>query len=146
VYGQGGSFSSNGFGTSNTSLSTPEGIALDAWNGLFVADLSNNRIVYFPPNSQIASAVYGQAGSFLTNVYNNGGLSSASIGAARSVAVDGMGGFFTADTLNARVLYFNAGVQNAVRVYGQANFTTGVSNAQGISASSIGGAYGSNIR
>src|SRR5262249_9477512 len=41
-------FLANGFGTSQTQLNAPVNAALDSQGGLFVADMSNNRVVYFP--------------------------------------------------------------------------------------------------
>ncbi|PNV75250.1 hypothetical protein BES34_009565 [Leptospira inadai serovar Lyme] len=49
VYGQGGDFTSHVWGTSPTLLLQPEGIALDASGGMYVADTGNHRILYFPP-------------------------------------------------------------------------------------------------
>jgi large repetitive protein len=51
VYGQGGSFTSHDWnhgGISATSLYNPSGVAVDSSGGLYVADTSNNRVLYYP--------------------------------------------------------------------------------------------------
>jgi sugar lactone lactonase YvrE len=115
-------------GGSPTSLSSPEGLAVDRHGGLYVADSGNNRVLYFPPGGSggaartTAAVVYGQPsmawwdpGVGATGLYYPGGL-----------AVDDHGGLYVADRDNNRVLYFPASVgtgpaqRTAIAVYGQA--------------------------
>ena len=72
VYGQNGSFSTalvnNTAGTANTisatSLSSPQSVALDSGNNLYIADWSNNRVLYYPSGTTTATRVYGQMAAF----------------------------------------------------------------------------------
>ncbi|HNC58951.1 MAG TPA: hypothetical protein PLP33_26230, partial [Leptospiraceae bacterium] len=69
VYAQLGSFTTNTTnkgGVSANSFYAPNGIALDSSGNLYVADSSNNRVLYYPSNSTTATRVYGQGGSFTT--------------------------------------------------------------------------------
>ncbi len=69
VYGQGGSFTSasgNNGGISANSLFQPDNLAVDNNGGLYVADLQNNRVLYYPAGSTTATRVYGQGGNFAT--------------------------------------------------------------------------------
>jgi hypothetical protein len=82
VYGQFGSFTTgaqNNGGISANSLSTPTGSALDSSGNLYVADETNNRVLFYPSGSTTATRVYGQLGSFTTNTANNGGISANSL-------------------------------------------------------------------
>ena len=72
VFGQGGSFTSNGcYVVSASSLCSPEGVTVDAAGNLYVADVSaGNRVLeYNTPltTDTVADRVFGQAGSFTTN-------------------------------------------------------------------------------
>jgi sugar lactone lactonase YvrE len=53
VYGQGddGSFTSGAAGTGDTSLDFPFGVTVDQTGGLYVADIDNNRVLYFAPSA-----------------------------------------------------------------------------------------------
>ena len=82
--------------------------------------------------------VYGQGGSFTANGPNTNGISAASADNPRGVLTDGAGGFYMADTVNNRVLYFAAGSSTASRVYGQGgSFATNNQNNGGFSANSL---------
>jgi hypothetical protein len=130
VYGQ-GSFTTNTPGTSATALSNPQGLALDGSGNLYVADYSNNRVVYYAAGSTTASRVYGQGGSFTTNVY---GTSATSLGSPAAVALDSGGNLYVSDYSNNRLLYFPAGSTTSTLVYGQGSFT---SNSPGTSATTL---------
>jgi sugar lactone lactonase YvrE len=110
-------------------LSAPEGLAVDASGGLYVADTDNARVLYFPSGAVTASRVYGQQGSFTTNSPDRGGVSAQSLGSPTGLALDAAGGLYVADGANARVLFFPPGQTTASRVYGPlGDFTTGESN------------------
>jgi len=68
VYGQLGSFTTNTVnkgGISANSLDGPAGIALDSSGNLYVADVTNNRVLLYPPTT--SPGIYGPAnGSALT--------------------------------------------------------------------------------
>jgi len=141
VYGQGGSFNTDGNnqgGISANSFLLQKGIAVDNSGGLYAADTANHRVLYFPSGSTTATRVYGQGGSFTSNSANNGGISANSLNTPQGVAVDSSNNVYIADTLNNRVLFFSGTSTTATRVYGQGgSFTSGISNNGGTSATSL---------
>jgi NHL repeat len=106
VYGQNGNFTTSTPATTATALSTPQGVALDRHDNLYVADAGNNRVLFYPANSTTATKVYGQSGSFTTNTANNGGVGANSLDGPKSVALDPSGNLFVVDHDNNRVLEF----------------------------------------
>ena len=106
VYGQAGSFTSNGSGTSTTGLNSPTGLALDRNDNLYVVNTTSNNMLYFPSGTITATRVYGQAGSFTTSTANNGGISAVSLSAPRALSVDSSGNIYVTDNGNYRVLKF----------------------------------------
>jgi hypothetical protein len=103
-------------------------IALDPKDGLYIADSSNHRVLYYAPREgdTTADRVYGQFGSLFTGVKNNDGkgggvlVSADSLNFPRGIAFDTAGGIYMADRDNHRVLYFGPdGDTTADRVYGQ---------------------------
>ena len=112
-----------------------------AWSliprGLYVADSSNNRVLYFANDGDTtADRVYGQFGDFGVGVINNDGTGHSGAPSAngmnfpRGLAINETGGLFVADRENNRVLYFaNDGDTTADHVYGQfGDFTTNIDN------------------
>jgi hypothetical protein len=120
VYGHSGSFASgvpndDGAGTAGSptaeNFNQPPSVALDRNDGLYVADRDNNRVLYFADDGDTtADWVFGQFGSFTTNVANNDGSGAAGTPSAENlnhpqfvlVATDGS--LFISDTGNNRVL------------------------------------------
>jgi sugar lactone lactonase YvrE len=141
VYGQLGSFTSNTYnngGISANSLYIPEGIALDSSGNLYLADAANHRVLFYPSGSTTATRVYGQLGSFTTNIPDNGGTSANSLNSPGGLALDSSGNLYVADSGNSRVLFYPSGSTTATRVYGQlGSFTTSTQNNGGISANSL---------
>jgi tripartite motif-containing protein 71 len=85
------------FGTEETSLSSPEGIAVDSSSGnVYVADTGNNRIQIFSSNSTFITE-WGRYGTV------NGSLSSP-----RGIALDQAGYVYVADTGNNRIQIFSS--------------------------------------
>jgi hypothetical protein len=136
VYGQFDSFTDdarNNDGTgrdgspSADSLNFPRGLALDAQDGLYIADRDNNRILYFAPDGNTtADKVYGQFGSFTTNVESNDGSgnkgtpSADNLSHPKAIGVGPAGGLYVADTIHNRVLWFaNDGDTTADGMAGQ---------------------------
>src|SRR5262249_14655381 len=135
-------FLANGFGTSPTQLNAPMSAALDSQGSLFVADMSNNRVVYFPTSGHPSSAGTSSAGVTINGtaslVFGQANFTSAKAGISQTtmsqptgVAVDSFGGIFVADARNNRVLHFpSTCLRNhtngcaADLVIGQANFTS----------------------
>jgi DNA-binding beta-propeller fold protein YncE len=107
VYGQAGNFTTNAANMdaaqpSADSLFSPRAVALDAAGGLYIADSSNNRILYFAPDGDTtADWVYGQAGAFNTSA---SGSSVDMLNAPQGVSVAPDGRVYIADTGNNRVL------------------------------------------
>jgi DNA-binding beta-propeller fold protein YncE len=95
VLGQGGSFASstcNLGGVGASSLCFADGLTLDAAGNLYVADFSNNRVLEFddPLNTDtVADLVFGQGGSFASDLCNSGGRSADSMCGPSSLGVDG---------------------------------------------------------
>lgn len=116
------------------------GLAVDSQDGLYVADSSNHRVLYFANDGDTtAERVYGQWDDFTTNARNNdatgrlGTPSANSLNFPRGIEVDSSDGLYVADRDNNRVLYFaNDSNTTADRVYGQYNsFTTNVESNDG---------------
>ena len=141
VYGQGGSFTTpngNNGGISANSLYQPENLAVDGGGNLYVADLQNSRVLYYPSGSTTATRVYGQNGSFTNG--SAPAVSANSLNNPYGLALDSSGDLYIADWNNSRVLFYPAGSTTATRVYGQnGSFTTNTANNGGVSASSLNG-------
>jgi uncharacterized delta-60 repeat protein len=151
VYGQNGDFNSNtanNGGVSENSLKSPEFLALDSAGGLYVSDVQNSRVLYFPAGSTTATRVYGQP-DFSSNTVNNGGISATILNFPEGLLLDSTGGLYVADAGNNRVLYFPAGSTTATRVYGQSDFNsnppgqgrTGLQTPAGLAQDSSDGLY-----
>ncbi len=126
VYGQPDFFQNtadNG-GISNTSLSSPWGVATDGSGNLYVADHSNHRVLEYntPLTNHSANLVFGQI-SF--NLATCGSGSATSLCYPAGVAFDGTGHLYVGDQQNSRVLVYNSPLssQTANRVYGQSSVT-----------------------
>jgi sugar lactone lactonase YvrE len=141
-------FITNSTGTSSTKMARPYGITVDASGRLWVADLSNNRVLRFDNASTIASGaaanrVLGQA-DFATATANTGGISASTMSAPIGVFVDAAGRLWVGERDNKRVLRFDnaatkANGDAADGVLGEPDFVT---NAGGLSAALITRAYG----
>ena len=137
-------FVTNTSGTSSTKLSRPYGIYVDAVGRLWVADLSNARVLRFDnastiPSGSPANKVLGQP-DFVTNTINTGGISASSMNRPISVYGDAAGNLYVSDRDNRRVLRFNnaAAKDNgdpADGVLGQPDFVT---TTAGLNASTLG--------
>jgi sugar lactone lactonase YvrE len=107
----------NAAAPSATSMCQPIGVAVDVLHNVYVGDSENNRVlVYADPfallagadqaNDFAAFAVFGQAGSFITNAANENGLSADSLNSPQGVALDASNNLFVADVNNNRALVF----------------------------------------
>ncbi|HTP33569.1 MAG TPA: hypothetical protein VMJ75_15425 [Candidatus Acidoferrales bacterium] len=121
---------------SRTSLSAPEGIAVNPADGtLYVADSGNNRVLRFPrPVNQSGrispDAVIGQL-DFTSSV--SASVNASSLNAPAGLAIGPNGDLFVSDSNNNRVLEFAAGAgtgASAVRVFGQPSMTTALRPTQ----------------
>jgi NHL repeat len=121
VFGQSGSFTSKQQPSSvnASSLSHPEGVAVDPADNLYIADLNNSRVLEFNtplkhtavPGSgdAVGDMVFGQGGDFTSAAGNFGTLvpNAASLGGPGAVAVDSLGNLYIVDTGNNRVSEYN---------------------------------------
>ena len=101
------------------------GIAVDKYDGLYVADMSFNRVLYFEAgNSLIPKRVYGQKGNLSTIKANLGKSfpSADSLFNPYSVAVDSNLNVYIADKGNNRVLVYEGESTTATGLYGQESF------------------------
>jgi uncharacterized protein (TIGR03437 family) len=121
---------------SATSLSSPEGLAVDPSNGnLYVADSGNNRVLRFRrPADQSGritpDIVLGQA-DFTSSV--SAAVTASSLNQPAGLALGPNGDLFVSDSGNNRVLEFAAGAgtsASAIRVFGQPSMTTSVRSSQ----------------
>jgi uncharacterized protein (TIGR03437 family) len=145
VLGQPGPQYSRPLGIGLKGFNAPLGLAVDAGTGnLYVADFGNNRVLRFPapfanPTRVEPDAVYGQP-SFTSN---SPGASASLLNKPRSVAVDGGGNLWVADTGNHRVVRFSAATldsptpPSADTVIGQKDFLSSSANrgSGGVTAS-----------
>lgn len=101
VYGQ-PDFVSNGATTSSGGLNSNQGVVSDFEGGVYIADTSNNRVVYYPRGSNVATRVYGQP-NFTSGVAStsNNGLNNPV-----AVALDQSENLFVADLNAHRVLVY----------------------------------------
>jgi len=110
-----------------TVLNTPEAMAFDSSGNLWVSDTGDNRIVEFKApfsTGENASLVLGVPN--LSAESNNSNASATDLNAPVGLAFDSSGNLWVADSLNYRVVEFNAPFFNgeaASVVLGQDNFT-----------------------
>ncbi len=140
-------FTSANAATTQSGMSSPFGVAYDpTQDRLFVAELSNNRILIFDTstltNGMKATHVLGQA-NFISNT---GGISQSGINLPRGCAFDSNHNrLFVVDVGN-RVLVFNTAAisdgMNASNVLGQPNFTShAVATTQSGLSGPVGASY-----
>jgi sugar lactone lactonase YvrE len=147
VFGQKGSYTADGCnpgGIGAATLCAPQSAAFDSSGNLYIADTGNNRVLEFAPPfgvSPAAAAVFGQGGSFASQVCNLGALGAATLCAPGGVAADPAGNIYIADTANNRALEYDAplnpsagpgaGDTIADRVIGQPDFSSSQANNGG---------------
>jgi len=111
---------------------------VDSAGGLYIADSFNHRVLHYPSGSTSPDRVYGQLGSFSSNILNKGGVSKDSLNEPYGLAVDSAGGLYIADSFNHRVLHYPSGSTSADRVYGQlGSFSSQTANKSGVSKDSL---------
>jgi sugar lactone lactonase YvrE len=132
-------YAPNNGGVRATSLFVPDALALDKQGNLYVADGLNNRVLeYDAPliSTMAASRVFGQPDF----THNDRGLSANGLSLPEGVTLDQQGNLYVGDTVNNRVLEYDAPLASgmaASRVFGQPTFITNTSNNGGLSAKSL---------
>ncbi len=107
VYGQLGSFTTNtpnNGGVSANSLWDPYGEALDSAGNLYIVDNRNHRALFYPAGSTTATQVYGQLGSFTTNIPVDGGVSANDLFYPQGINLDSSGNLYIGDSGENRIL------------------------------------------
>ncbi len=92
-------YSGDGGVATNAMLHEPEGVAVDAYGNLFIADADNSRIREVGTNgiiTTVAGKVAGYSG-------DGGAATNAGLGVPSAVTVDGFGNIFIADSGNNRI-------------------------------------------
>jgi uncharacterized protein (TIGR03437 family) len=131
-------FASFSPGLSNTQMRGPQGVWFDSSDGLWVADASNNRVLYFgvpTQNGQAATLVLGQK-DFNTNPFDISGFNAVptqnDMLTPVSVTSDGVR-LYVADLGFSRILIWNSipttNGQNADIVIGQKDFVSSGGNS-----------------
>ncbi len=164
----------NAAAPSAMTLCRPIGVAFDLAHSVYVGDAQNNRVLVYPDpfaalagfshqaNDFAAFAVFGQLGSFVTAIANEGGINANSLDSPQGVALDASGNLFVADGNNNRALVFfspmpmtavsnvpgNFGDATADVAIGQADLVSGECNQGGsatLTTLCIGGFFGVGI-
>jgi len=95
-----------------TALSSPQGIALDAYGNVFIADTGNSRIIQAHPYG----ATYSQNIVYVPKATTFGGTA---LSGPTGLAVDASGNLFIADTGNNRIVEYSAtGVASVISISG----------------------------
>ena len=122
-------YSGDGGAATNAELNTPEGVAVDSFGNLFIADEGNSRIREVEPNGIIATV----AGISMPNQggYNGdgGAATNTLLSFPYGVAVDSFGNLFIADSFNQRIR--KVGTNGIIRTVA-GNGTTGYSADGGV--------------
>ncbi len=162
VFGQSdfsGSQCNSSASASATSLCSPQALALDPADNLYVADFGNNRVLeYNTPlagsGNTTADTVFGQGGDFSASACAGPGpnpspspnpavnppLTADGLCGPSGVALDSAGDLYISDSRNNRILEYNTPLANqsapnttAGTVFGQSgSFTTGTCAGGGI--------------
>ena len=121
VFGQFGSFTSNGCNTGGrgsapdaNTMCFPVGIAVDNSGNLYVSDRDNSRVLEYNnalATDTVADKVIGQP-DFISNTCNTAGMGSAptanKLCFPQAVTVDSASNLFVSDTFNHRVLQYDS--------------------------------------
>jgi len=100
-----GGYSGDGGPAINAKLDVPEGICLDKWNNLYIADAANNRVRKIDLNTGIITTVAGIGPTGLPSGFSgdNGPATNAQLWIPSAVFTDTAGNVYIADGANDRV-------------------------------------------
>jgi trimeric autotransporter adhesin len=118
-------FSGDGGPATSAELNNPDGVTLDSAGNLYIADSANERIRVVSSGTITTVAGNGTGGS----TGDNGAATSAELNNPNSVAVDGAGDLYIADTLNNRIRMVTAATGTITTIAG--NGTLGSSGNGG---------------
>ncbi|MFN8446064.1 MAG: NHL repeat-containing protein [Caldilineaceae bacterium] len=126
-------------------LDNPLALALDKDDNLYVADTYHHRVLFYaqPLTSRDTEPdqVLGQADLIAVEPNAGGAISASTLNYPSGLAIDPVGNLYVADSGNHRILLFLDPLQSdhaADLVFGQlGDFTTGIPNQGGISASTL---------
>ena len=126
-------------------VNNPLDLLLDNADNLYVADTFHHRVLFYEKplagGDTIPDRIFGQVDLNTTTPNAGGAISANTLHYPSGLAMDSAGNLYVADSNNHRVLLFFAplsGDTTADRVFGQqGDFTTGVMNKGGVSASSL---------
>ena len=93
-------FSGDGGPATNAALHSPQGLAIDSFGNLLIADTGNNRIREIRPDG-IITTVAGKA--TLGALGDGAAATNASLNAPTGICVDSAGNWFIADMNNSRI-------------------------------------------
>jgi sugar lactone lactonase YvrE len=115
-----GSFGGDGGVATNASLALPQGVALDTYSNLFIADTFNNRIRKVDTNGIITTV----AGNGSPGYFGDGGAATnAGLYHPQGVTFDAYGNLFIADCSNNRIRKVDAnGIITTVAGNGSATY------------------------
>ncbi len=125
-------FSGDGKAAVNAQLDGPSGVAVDPGGTIYIADTNNNRIRVVTPEG----IIYTLAGNGNAGFFGDGGMAiHGSLHAPQGVAVDSLGNFYIADTLDHRVRRVSQTDNIITTIAGNGNSTFSGDGGPGASAS-----------
>lgn len=115
-------FSGDGAVAASAQLSAPDGVAVDGYGNVFIADTGNNRIRVVCASANSVLGVSCQQGYINTvagggaSLGDNGAATAAQLKSPFTVALDSLGDIFIADSQNNRIRVVCAGASNGSSV------------------------------
>jgi trimeric autotransporter adhesin len=120
-------FSGDNGAATSAELNNPDGVTVDSAGNLYIADSANNVIRLVSAATGLITTIAGNGTSGFSG--DNGAGTSAELNNPDSVAVDGAGNIYIADTLNNRIRMVSAATGTITTVSG--NGTPGFSGNNG---------------
>ncbi len=121
-------------------LTSPLGIFLDKDENLYVSDSNNNRVLFYPKNTTLATRVWGRGNFTDFSTAGGGTCSNTNLFFPTGITVDDFGGLYIADFSNHRVIYFQKDNPTATLVFGpptNTNLNACTANNPSLSANSL---------
>ena len=109
-------FSGDGRTASRATLRSPQGLAVDSEDNVFIADTENNRIRRVDNESGVIRTYAGNGVSTFSG--DGGAATSAGLNGPTGVAADGSGNLFIADSLNHRIRTVNLSTGDIITIAG----------------------------